>query len=217
MSAKTVKLSLSLITAAFMQIDSRAQIHALGYDTPAYIDFEFSEISVYENQPAAVINIFRSGDVRETTRISFATEEGTATEGQDYKGTGGTITFQPGEGMKQVSIAIIADDETEPDETFKLLLTDPSPGTLVLRDHITITIKDVAGPIATPKLEIVSAGPRKISLSWEGDPGYALERTVNAASDAWETVNVTPVVSGTHCVVTEPAGGVLYLYRLRVN
>jgi hypothetical protein len=217
MSAKTVKLTLLLLSTAFVQIDTRAQIHALGYDTPAYIDFEFSEVTVYENQPAAVINIFRSGDVFETTRISFATEEGTATEGHDYKGTGGTLTFQPGEGIKQVTIPLIADDQTEPDETFKILLIDPNPGTLVMRDQMTITIKDIPGPIATPKLAIAAAGSGKISLSWEGDPAYTLERTANAASAAWETVSCTPSVNGTHCEVSEPAGGVLYLYRLRVK
>src|SRR5437879_5172617 len=113
MSVTKAKLALLLLGANLAQIEARAQVHALDYYTPAYIDFEFSQITVYEEQPVAAINLYRTGDFRQFTRVSFATEEGTASEGKDYQGTGGTITFQPGEGMKQITVPLIADDETE--------------------------------------------------------------------------------------------------------
>src|SRR4051812_43658293 len=100
MSATKAKLALLLLSVQIVPITPRAQVHALNYDTPAYIDFEFSQITVYEGQPAAVINLYRLGDFRQSTRVDFATQEDTASEGKDYVGTGGTITFQPGEGMK---------------------------------------------------------------------------------------------------------------------
>jgi hypothetical protein len=149
--------------------------------------------------------------------VNYSTEEGTATEGQDYKGSGGTLTFQPGEGVKQITVRLISDDQTEPDETFDLVLSGASGSTVVMRDHMTITIKDAPGWIATPKLAISPAGAGKIALSWEGDSNYDLERTTNPASGQWEKVSCTPAVSGTRCEVVESAGGVVYLYRLRAK
>jgi len=216
MSLNNARFVLLWLSSALSQLDVHAQVHALDYTTPAYIDFEFTDMTVYENEASVVVNIFRTGDFRQYTRIDFATEEITADEGQDYNGVGGTITFQPGEGMKQIVIPLIADDKTEPDETFRLVLSDASPNTLLMRDSITITIKDSAGPISAPKLQIASAGPGKVAISWDGDSTCSLERSADAASGLWESVSCTPTVTGTHCEVIQPAGGILYFYRLRL-
>lgn len=213
MSFKEAKLALVLLwTAPAPELHS--QIHALGYDTPAYLDFEFSAITVAENAPAAVVNIYRTGDFRQYTRVDFATEGGTATENSDYKPTGGTLTFAPGEGMKRITVPLIADDETEADESFRIVLSNPSANTLLLRDTILITIKDASG-LTAPKLQVSSSQAGEITLSWEGQPGYVLERTAHADALSWEPVPCTPTVAGTHCEVTEKTGSALYLYRLR--
>jgi len=211
------RFALLFITVTLSHFSSYAQFHVLDYEIPAYIDFEFSEITVQENQPVAVIHIHRSGDFRQYTRVQFVTEEMTATEGQDYKGTGGTITFQPGEGIKQIEIPLIADGLSESDETFRLVLSEPSANTLLTRDSITVTIHDTPAPVAAPKLEIASAGSGKIALSWEGEPTCRLERTADAVVGNWEVVTRTPKVDGTRCEVIEPIGGVIYFYRLRVD
>src|SRR5262249_4865080 len=158
--------------------------------------FELNDVTVSEGESAVTVNLYRSGDFRQSTQLKFATEEITASEGKDYKGTGGTIIFQPGEGMKQITVPIIADDQAESDESFRLVLTEPSPNTLLMRDSIVITIKDTPPPISAPKLQIASVGAGKVTLSWEGEPGYALERTANAGSGKWEAVPCNPTVTG---------------------
>src|SRR5207244_4247703 len=57
--------------------------------------------------------------------VNFATADGTATGGADYKGVKGTLTFAPGETSKLLPIDIIDDKESEPDETFFLKLFGP--------------------------------------------------------------------------------------------
>jgi len=215
MTANKTPLALLIVLLA-LPTKTSAQIHALDYETPGYLDFEFSEVQVDEGDAAVLINVYRFGDFRQITRVDFATQEETASEGKDYKGTGGTITFQPGEGMKQIAIPLIADDESETNETFKVVLSHASPGSVITRDSISVLIKDAPGPISTPKLEIAAAGPGKVAVSWEGDPTYTLERATGAAC-AWETVSRKPTITGTHCEVIEETGAVVYLYRLRVR
>lgn len=215
MSLNQAKIALVLFWIGSNCVRAHGQVHSLGYDTPAFIDFEFSEVTVSEGQPAAIINVYRTGDFRQYTRVDYATEDGSATENSDYRATGGTLTFQPGEGMKQIAVPLIADSEPEPNETFKVVLTNPSVTAVILRNSITVTIHDAPGPISAPKLQISSSHPGEITLSWDGDPGYVLERTTQAAATGWEAVSTAPTVTGTHCEVTESAGAALYLYRLR--
>ncbi len=221
MRVPRTKLMFLSLAAAFMPMTLRAELHALDYDTPAYIDFGVSEMRVDEGAAAAVITLYRTGDFRRYSRVEFQTEEGTATEGKDYKGSGGTITFQPGEGMKQIIVPLIADEEVEGEESFRVVLTNPGANTVVMRDSITVTIDDAQiGSVSTsaggvPKLGIIWAGVGQVMLWWEGEPGYVLERTTNAMSGKWEGVSSPPKVEGRRSEVVERTGGVFYLYRLR--
>ena len=61
-----------------------------------------------------------------TVTVNYATADGTATAGEDYTATSGTLTFAPGETVKTVAVAIIDDTVEDSGETFRLLLTEPS-------------------------------------------------------------------------------------------
>ena len=65
-----------------------------------------------------------------TVTVNYATADGTATAGEDYTATSGTLTFAPGETEKTVSVAIIDDTVEDSGETFTLVLSDPSGGSL---------------------------------------------------------------------------------------
>ena len=63
---------------------------------------------------------------RSTTRtlsISYTTWDGTATAGVDYTETTGTLTVEPGETTKTISVPIIDDNVNDDGETFNILLT----------------------------------------------------------------------------------------------
>jgi len=65
--------------------------------------------------------------------VSYATADGTATAAdQDYAPvtTLQTLTFAPGETVKNVTITVNGDTKPEADETFSLVLSEPAGGTL---------------------------------------------------------------------------------------
>ena len=65
-----------------------------------------------------------------TVTVNYATADGTATAGEDYTATSGTLTFAPGETEKTVSVAIIDDTVEDSGETFTLVLSDSTGGSL---------------------------------------------------------------------------------------
>src|SRR5439155_603867 len=61
--------------------------------------------------------------------VDYFTRDGTATNGQDYVGKAGTLTFGPGVTSQSFTIQIINDTAVEPlDETVSLILTNATGG-----------------------------------------------------------------------------------------
>ena len=66
--------------------------------------------------------------------VDYATSDGTATAGADYRAATGTLTFVSGETAKTVSVAVIEDDHDEGEETLTLTLSNASGGNAWLKD-----------------------------------------------------------------------------------
>ena len=73
--------------------------------------------------------------------VNYATADGSATAGQDYTATSGTITFAAGETSKTVSVAVLDDAHDEGEETFTLRLSNAS-GALLDDAEATGTIEN---------------------------------------------------------------------------
>lgn len=72
--------------------------------------------------------------------VNYATADGTATlANNDYLATAGTLVFAPGETSKLVSVTVIGDDDSEPTETFQVVLTS-SPDIFIDRGTAVGTI-----------------------------------------------------------------------------
>ncbi|HEX2700703.1 MAG TPA: Calx-beta domain-containing protein [Acidimicrobiales bacterium] len=93
-------------------------------------DVSFNEGSAASPGTTSMV-ITRSGNTSGTSTVSFATANGTATAGSDYKAKPLTqVTFAPGDTIKVITVKAIGDSVAEPDETFKLKLSSPTGATI---------------------------------------------------------------------------------------
>ena len=65
-----------------------------------------------------------------TVTVDYATDDGTATAGEDYTAASGTLTFTTGDTTKTVVVTVLDDTVDEGRETFALKLSNPSGATL---------------------------------------------------------------------------------------
>ena len=98
--------------------------------------------------PSLDFRVFLSRMLRETVRIDYATSDGTATAGSDYRATSGTLTFGPGETAKTISVPVLDDSHHEGAETLTLTLSNPRPLARVrLADATAIGVIANADPV----------------------------------------------------------------------
>ncbi len=89
--------------------------------------------------------------------VDYATADGTganaAVAGTNYKAASGTLTFQPGETTKAISVTILANSAVEPNRTFTINLSNPTGGSEISAGSATVTIlNDVSVKIVPPTL-----------------------------------------------------------------
>lgn len=81
--------------------------------TPQYTDMTFT--------------VTLSAASSQTVTVNYATADETATvANNDYQAASGTVTFNPGETSKSITLTIVGDNDTEPDETFNVTLSGAS-------------------------------------------------------------------------------------------
>jgi hypothetical protein len=96
--------------------------------------------------------------------VNYTTADGTATGGDDYTATSGTLTFNPGETVQTVSVNILADGNTsEANETFAVTLNTPVNGFLSATPQATgtITVNNPAGTVLISELRTSGPGRRE--------------------------------------------------------
>ncbi|HEX3149293.1 MAG TPA: Calx-beta domain-containing protein [Gemmataceae bacterium] len=71
-----------------------------------------------------------SAPTTRTVTVQYTTQDGTATAGSDYTATSGTLTFDPGQTTKTVTVDVLGDLIDEPDETVNLVLSGAINGAL---------------------------------------------------------------------------------------
>lgn len=77
--------------------------------------------------------------------VNYGTADVSARVGLDYTAASGTLTFAPGQTSQSVSVAVLADNLAESDETFRLVLSGPAGATLA-KSAGTATIHDYMPP-----------------------------------------------------------------------
>ena len=93
-----------------------------------------------------------------TVTVDFATQDGTATAGSDYQAVSGTLTFAPGVTSQTILVPIIGDTLDESDETFTVVLSNPTNVQLGPSSSTATITDDDAAPPALFDLQIVFSG-----------------------------------------------------------
>ena len=85
---------------------------------------------------AFVFTVSLSAQAIDPVTVSFNTADGTAKSGQfatnpDYVPTSGTLTFPAGSSIKTITVSVIGDKLKEPNESFFVNLSNPSPNAYI--------------------------------------------------------------------------------------
>ncbi len=116
-------------------VDNDFSTGELSFSAPAY--------SVNEDAGTVTINVVRTGSSSGFISVQYATLDGTATNGVDYIGASGFLSFAPGQTNKSFLITIRDDSIVEEDETVILKLSNPSGGaTLGTNSTVIMTLVD---------------------------------------------------------------------------
>lgn len=84
----------------------------------AIIEFHASSAAVMESIGTFKLLVCRHGKLTDQVRVRVETIDGSAVEGEDYHAVNEILVFEPKETEKEISIAIIDDNQWEPDEEF---------------------------------------------------------------------------------------------------
>ena len=78
--------------------------------------------------------------------VRYATSDGSAKAGEDYKAASARLAFQLGEAAKTIEVKTLADESDESEEAFTLTLSDPTRAR-ILDGEATGTITNAAGKL----------------------------------------------------------------------
>ncbi len=109
------------------------------------IEFLPGAPSVYENGGGAGTNVtivITRTPATGASTVQFSTVDGSATSPADYTGNSFTVSFIDGESFQIVSIPIVDDLVPEGTETFTVMLSNPTGGTLGANSNSVVTIFD---------------------------------------------------------------------------
>lgn len=76
------------------------------------------------------LSVTLSASSTNTVTVNYATDDGTATAGSDYVSAIGTLTFQPGQTSKTISISVKGDRKKESNETLHVDLSEAVGATI---------------------------------------------------------------------------------------
>ncbi|QDT08363.1 Soluble aldose sugar dehydrogenase YliI precursor [Planctomycetes bacterium K23_9] len=101
-----------------------------------------SSVTTVEGQGAITLEVQRIGGSSGSASIDYQTFDDSATAGQDFQATSGTLYFADGETSKQFTVDILNDSNEESTETFSVRVSNPNGADLLAPRTSSITILD---------------------------------------------------------------------------
>jgi hypothetical protein len=122
-------------------------------DLPPTVRFSAGDYFVNEAGGAAVITATLSAPSAFTVTVGYGTSDGTATAGNDYLTTTGTLAFTPGMTSRAFVVVIMPDQLAEPNETVELRLSNVGLASLGIPNVAILTIVDGAHRVYLPLVQ----------------------------------------------------------------
>lgn len=114
-------------------------------DGASRVGFEQTGYSAFETRKLLELWLIRSGDDLEAASIAYATQDGSATAGSDFTAKSGSVTFEPGQRAARVTLVLTDDTEIEGDESFTVVLADPSGAEIDGSASVEVLLRDDEG------------------------------------------------------------------------
>jgi len=148
--------------------------------------FTRSSIEVAETAGSVSLTVHRLGGSQGEFTVNYATTDGTATDGSDYVGSSGTLTWADGDSTDKTLTVTISDDTlSEGNESFTVILSDPVSGGNLDSATVSITDND-NGQAGTPQFTFpsveVAETASTVTLTVRRVGGTNGELTVNYAT-----------------------------------
>ncbi len=124
------------------------------------VSFDQSRSEASEGDEAVGFTVLLSAASDREVTVEYATSAGTATAGADYEDTTGTLRFPAGTTELSLQVPVLDDDVDEAQETFTIVLRDPS--------NATIDAGEATGVIADDDLPVVTLAAADSSVA-EGE------------------------------------------------
>ncbi len=134
-------------------------------DAAATTGFSTTEASATEAGDTVVLTLVRGGSTTGAVSVDYATQDGTATAGEDYVAAVGTVSWADGDGAdKTVTISLLEDLDQEQAEDFLVLLSNPT-GNATLGGNTAITIIIEASDVTRDISDIPNLTPNQFALA----------------------------------------------------
>lgn len=99
---------------------------------PSQFSFPVTDVTVDKAAGSALLTVERTGALQYVTTVDYHTVDGTATAGQDYVQTSGTLYFSSDVSEMTIEVPLIDDgavvDEADADCSFTVVLENPQGG-----------------------------------------------------------------------------------------
>ena len=176
-------------TNAYSYIDT-VSVAATTSSVPPVVSFLTNAVTQAESVSAVSIPVSLYPAQAETVTVSHAVlPASTATGGNDYTDyTPGTLTFDPGETRKSITLTVVEDEGGEPAETIILGLNGLVNADAGDHTNLTYTIEaDPVGPTTLPFYEpfdLLALGDLAGQNGWEGTDAVVQTNVVYAGEKA---------------------------------
>ena len=111
--------------------DGRRLSHALSATVAGPVGIAVADARVEEGADAVLVfTVTLSRAASAALTVDYATADGSAHAGDDYRAASGTLTFGAGERSTTIEVAVLDDAHDEGEETLTLRLSNPSGGQL---------------------------------------------------------------------------------------